>query len=157
MNSKKRVEDNKLPITSRILLGLVLLGILSAMYTDHYKNFKTRLNLQNVMENPEKHSGVYYQTMGRVTNVNNDFFYLLDTESNKEVPVFYPDHPVLEGDHLVAYGPFTSEGYMIAANIRFQNSEPFKYIISGISSLYIAWLFFKEWKVTKYGFEAKVN
>ena len=151
----KRVEKGNLSITSRIILLLFFLGILTALYIEHYKNFKTRLNLQNIIENPEKYTGTYYQTMGRVVKVDHDFFYLLDTEANKEIPVLYPNHHVHKNDHLVTYGPFTSEGYMIAADIRFQSSEPFKYLISLFAGIFFLWMFFREWRLTTSGFEER--
>lgn len=157
MKSKKRAEKNSLSLISRVVLGVIFIGILTAMYIDHYNNFKTRLNLQNIMENPEKYNGVYYQTMGRIIQTERDFFYVLDTESNKEVPVFLPNHNIMKGSHIVVYGPFTKDGYMIAAKLRLQNPEPFKYIVSGLSSFYVLWLFFKEWKLTKEGFVERVK
>lgn len=125
------------------------------MFTDYSNRYNKVINLQNILETPDKYAGTYYQTSGRVIKVTHDFFYLLDTEANKEVPILYPNHNINKGDNLVVYGPFTQEGYMIAAKLRMQNSEPFKYGISLIAGLYFIWLFFSEWKLTKYGFEER--
>lgn len=151
----KKIKTSKgdISVISRMALGIGLLILLSLMFMDYFHKFDNSTNLQNILETPAKYEGVYYQTSGRVVKVSNDFFYILDTEANKEVPVLYSDHNIGKGDNLVVYGPFTSGGYMIAANLRMQNSEPFKYGISLIAGLYFIWLFFNEWKLTRYGFE----
>ena len=140
---------------SKVLMGLVFILILAGLYSSNLDRYHSRITLQNILNNPEKYDGVYYQASGRISHTEPDFIYILDTEANKEVPVYFPDHGLTAMDSIIIYGPFiyrADKSYFYAEKTRLQHSEPFKYIISFFAILYFIYIFFKEWKLTRNGF-----
>lgn len=152
MNYGKK-KQNKTIILVKIGFGFLILILLSAMFIPYYHNYQKKINLQNILNNPEKYDGIYYQTSGRISRTTDSFVYVLDTEANMEVPVLYAEHYFKPGDNLIFYGLMTKDGYMIAAKSRLQNTEPFKYFISLIAGMIFLFFFFKEWKLSRNGFQ----
>lgn len=140
---------------TKIVFGAIILLILSLMFNSYYNDYQKKINLQNILNNPEKYEGVYYQTSGKISRTTNNFVYVLDTEANMEVPVLYIGHYFKSGDDAIFYGKITKDGYMVAVKSRLQNTEPFKYIISIIAGISFLFFFFKEWKLSWTGFQER--
>lgn len=147
-------------IVSRVIIGLALIAVLSFMFVKYKHRYDNRLALQNIVDNPEKFDGVVYQTSGRVIGVSPDKFFILDTEANNMIPVKMKNHNIKVGDNLIVLGtlyknPSGEEWYFNAEKLRKQNTEVFKYIISVFAGVYLIYIFFKEWRLSWFYFEAK--
>lgn len=161
----KRMKNKKksdLSITIRIILGITLLSLFTLISIQNIQLKDNQTNLQNILDHPSLYEGRPYQTSGRVMANQGSYIFVLDSEATKPVPVLFLNNNLKINDNIVVYGEIhvdqlhidgTPDMYILAEKVHMANSEPYKYIISGIALIIFAFMFFKEWSFSWTGFQ----
>lgn len=129
------------------ILALVFLGV----YTleNHEKYFPS---VYNILNNPDKYDGQVIELYVRPMNITNESFLIND--NGAWITVRYKNLTPPKYGQLAFFGVFKKDGsYIQAIEVRYDNYSYLKYVLSFIGLFIIIIMLFKEWKLTRRGFE----
>lgn len=132
-----------------LLLFLLLATLL--VYDDiRILEDENAFTLDKYLENPEKYGGVKSQRMGKIMEIN--YGYFLFSGSDKPIKVIGKiERPIL-GETLI-YVHYRKDGIIELIDYHNYNFNYILYLISLFAIAVFLIIFFKEWKLTKRGFE----
>ena len=150
---------NNLSFQWKVALGIILFIAFFIFFIKFNNKIQNSINLQNILDNPDEHIGVVYQTSGRIVSSddNNFFIYIRDTESNHLVKIFNDGRLIFADprtDSITIRGVFNGE-YFIPINVRIHKFLFMKYVLSIIGLFIFLYIFLNEWKLTLKGFESR--
>jgi hypothetical protein len=112
------------------------------------------------LEEPEKFSGHHIEIAGNIEGFDGEFYdfrvsrYLYDGSEGETVKIKHNDEirDAVNG-FVSVYGIYNSEGYVNVINIHYHDYNNFKYIFSLLGPLILITFLFRDWKITRRGFE----
>tara|TARA_Y100000310_G_scaffold343159_1_gene449524 strand:- start:39617 stop:40036 length:420 start_codon:yes stop_codon:yes gene_type:complete len=136
----------KLLISIISIIGLILLSIYGLTQHDEY--YPT---IQDLKNNPEKYHNWLIEESGTVKNIQNGEFILV--LGNEEILVKNTNIRQPKQGSISLIGIFNKEGFIELQKIQYFDYNHYKYWISIIGLFIFLFIFLKEWKLTKRGFE----
>ena len=134
------------------LAFIVLVSIMLYSYENYHKYYPSLATFQN---DPESLEGVKAENCGIAEYVSKDQLVIRGGYERIQVKANNPRYPKYGTVCVIGY--YNKEGYIEAEDIRYNDYIFVKYFLSSLSILYIIYVFFKEWKLTRKGFIEKVN
>jgi len=131
------------------IIGIVILSGLSIYSYIYHINYAP--SVYDLLENKDKYNGFKTEYVGTIINKTNDYFYL--KSENTEIKVLYSNVREPKFGQIRVYGIFEKEGYIRALDVQYHDYNFLKYILSLAGFVWFIIIFFREWKITKRGFE----
>jgi hypothetical protein len=104
---------------------------------------------------------IFFEHPGKLRLVNKTFIgpYIAPTKegflmtyNKKTLPIYYSgNHEPPHYGEVVVYGVATKEGYIKAFKVHNYNYNYIIYLLSFFAGIFVLFVFFKEWKITKEG------
>jgi len=132
-----------------LLLFLLLVSLLA--YDDiRILEDENIFTLDKYLENPGKYGGAKSQRMGKILEINGDYFFF--SGGDKAIKVIGKiERPVL-GETLI-YVHYRKDGVIELIDYHNYNFNYILYILSLFAIMIFLVVFFREWKLTKRGFK----
>ena len=127
-------------------IALVFLMFYSySNYSAYYPSLSTFASNETALD------GVRAENCGNVESLDSEGFIISGGQEKIKVKYIGARQPVF-GSACVL-GTYNKQGHINAETVRYNDYIFLKYIISGFALLYVVYIFAKEWKLTKRGFE----
>ena len=140
----------KLPKYVYLIAIAIMIAIMHYSYTNYAAYYPS---LASFNANPEKYDGVKSENCGIVQEVNSNGFIIRGGTETVQVRTANPRYP--KYGTVCVYGTYKKEGYIEAVFVRYNDYIFLKYLISSLSIIYVIYIFFSEWKITRKGFTPK--
>lgn len=137
-------------IISYLLSAIVLVSLMLYSYENYHNYYPSLATFQN---NPELLEGVRAENCGIAEQVDGQG--LIIRGGNEIIQVKAENARYPKYGTVCVVGTYRKEGYIEAEYVRYNDYIFIKYLLSALSILYIIYIFFKEWKITRKGFVAR--
>ena len=131
-----------------LLLILLLAAIMYYSYAEHDNHYPT---ISDFLKDPARYDGVLTEQQLQVYNITNESF--LARFGDDYVAVKYPGVKEPKFGMVTFLGHYKKEGYIEATAVRYNEYNNGKYLLSFAGLFLFVWIFFREWKITRRGFE----
>ena len=133
-----------------ILSAIVLVALMLYSYENYHNYYPS---LATFKANPEVLEGVKAENCGIAEQVDGQR--LIIRGGNEIIQVKAENARYPKYGTVCVVGTYKREGYIEAEYVRYNDYIFIKYLLSALSIIYVVYIFFKEWKITRKGFVAR--
>ncbi|HLC96332.1 MAG TPA: hypothetical protein VJH97_03355 [Candidatus Nanoarchaeia archaeon] len=133
-----------------LVVSILTIGLVAYDNFDRIADPRQRTYLDLYLDNPALYGGHKWGSWGTIVNQSDDHFYLF--MQGHTIRVQGSVQPAIWGETNY-YLYFGEDGTISLIDYHNQDYFYLYYLLSFIGFLIFLWIFFKEWKLTKRGFE----
>lgn len=142
------------PLGWAMYLIVVLLIVVLLFYENayHWEKREFGFTLERFLDQPQRYGDYRGERFGAIGEVYEDYFYfsvgdkVIKVMGKAEKPLF---------NEVTAHLEFRKDGTIQLLAYHNYKYNFFLYVVSALALGIFAWMFFREWKLTKRGFEAR--